>query len=118
MPLGKRYELYLPLYYNPDAKGERKSVETSKFEQTYQELWKKFGGVTTMPVQRMSALRGLWEEEGVSFEDRIVTAFVYTTDIEEADGFFRRYKQVLEERFQQKEVFILSWVVEKIESQT
>jgi len=29
MPLGKRYELYLPLYYNPDANEEHKPIETS-----------------------------------------------------------------------------------------
>ena len=56
MALGKRYEMYLPLTYNPNAEGNRLRIEEERFDQTYKE------------------------------------------------------------RFLQEEIFILSWIVERIES--
>ena len=34
----------LPLFYSPDARGERKPVEDEKFLQTADEIAQKFGG--------------------------------------------------------------------------
>ena len=39
MALGKRYEMYLPLTYNPNAEGNRLRIEEERFDQTYKELW-------------------------------------------------------------------------------
>jgi hypothetical protein len=39
MALGKRYEIYLPLEYNPDEDGVRQPIEEEKFDETYKELW-------------------------------------------------------------------------------
>lgn len=116
MALGKRYEIYLPIEYNPDEQGNRLPIEAEKFEQTYEKLWQEFGGVTVMPESENQALRGFWLDGlGQLFRDKVFTAVVYTTDINKADNFFRRAINLYKERFQQKEILILSWIVERIE---
>jgi len=116
MSLGKRYEIYLPLTYNPDDQGNRLSIEEEKIEQTYEELWQEFGGVTVMPESENQALRGFWlDESGELFEDKVITVMVYAIDINKADSFFRQSIKTYKERFQQKEILILSWIVERIE---
>ena len=46
MALGKRYEIYLPIEYNLDEHGNRLRIEEEKLDQTYEELWQEFRGVT------------------------------------------------------------------------
>ena len=58
MALGKRYEIYLPITYNPDEQGNRIPLEKEKFTQTYRELWREFGGVTVTSESENQALRG------------------------------------------------------------
>lgn len=103
MSLGKRYEIYLPLTYNPDEQGNRVPIEKEKFRQTYRELWREFRGVTLSP------------ESDKLFEDKVITLMVYAIDINKADSFFRQAINAYKERFQQKEILILSWIVERIE---
>jgi hypothetical protein len=52
----RRYEIYLPLFYNDGT-----SIEPEKFDQVERELVEQFGGVTT--VQRQFPLRGVWRGE-------------------------------------------------------
>jgi len=116
MALGKRYEIYLPLEYNPDADGVRQPIENEKFVQTHRELWETFGGVTITPESENHALRGFWlNETGQLFQDKVYTAIVYATDINKSDNFFREAINRYKERFQQEEILILSWIVERIE---
>jgi len=49
----RRYEIYLPLFYNDGT-----PIEPEKFDQVERELVEQFGGVTT--VQRQFPLRGVW----------------------------------------------------------
>ncbi|MBM3237359.1 hypothetical protein FJZ31_13785 [Candidatus Poribacteria bacterium] len=89
MALGKRYEIYLPIEYNPDEQGNRLPIEEEKFEQTYEELWQEFRGVTVMPESENQAFRGFWFDEfGELFRDKVVTAIVYATDINKSDSSF------------------------------
>jgi hypothetical protein len=116
MALGKRYEIYLPLEYNPDTKGNRQRIEQEKFEQTFEEISHEFGGVTLTPPTENRALRGIWRSEsGQLFDDSVITALAYTTDINRADQFFRELRETCMERFQQEEILILSWIVERID---
>ena len=116
MALGKRYEIYFPLEYNPDEKGERRPIEKEKLAQTYEELWQEFRGVTVSPESENQALRGFWlDESNQLFKDKVYTVIVYTTDINKTDSFFRQAITIYKERFQQKEILILSWIVERIE---
>ena len=89
MALGKRYEMYLPLTYNPNAEGNRLRIEEERFDQTYKELWEEFGGMTLSPESENQALRGFWRGESTQlFEDKLLTVMVYATDINRADSFF------------------------------
>ena len=116
MSLGKRYEIHLPITYNPDEQGVRLLIEEEKFEQTYKELWREFRGVTVMPVSENQALRGFWlDESDRLFEDKVITIMVYATDINKSDSFFRQAIETYKERFQQEAILILSWIVERIE---
>ena len=116
MALGKRYEIYLPLEYNPEGQGNRQPIEKEKFAQTQKELWQEFGGVTVMPESEDYALRGFWlNKTGELFKDKVFTAVVYTTNINGADSFFRQAIKSYKERFQQEEILILAWIVERIE---
>lgn len=116
MALGKRYEIYLPREYNPDQDGNRLPIEDKKFDQTYEELWQEFRGVTVTRESENQALRGFWlENSGELSKDKVFTAIVYATDINKADNFFKKSIEIYKERFQQKEILILSWIVERIE---
>ena len=116
MALGKRYEIYLPLEYNPDQEGNRLPIELEKFKQTYEELWQEFRGLTLFPESEKQGFRGFWlNESDQLFEDKILTLMIYATDINRADSFFRQALNTYKERFQQEEILILSWIVERIE---
>ena len=117
MALGKRYEIYLPREYNPDKDGNSLPIEDEKFDQTYEELWKEFRGVTVTRKAENQALRGFWldDDSDELSEDEVFIAIVYATDINKADNFFRQAIDVYKERFQQKSILILSWIVERIE---
>lgn len=116
MALGKRYEIYLPREYNPNKDVNRLLIEDEKFDQTYEELWREFKGVTVTRESENQALRGFWlENSGELSKDKVFTAIVYATDINKADSFFRQAINVYKERFQQKSILILSWIVERIE---
>jgi len=116
MSLGKRYEIYLPLEHNPDEDGHRSLIEEEKFDQTHEELWQTFGGITLSPESKNQALRGFWLGESEKpFKDKVITVMVYATDINKADNFFKKSIEIYKERFQQKEILILSWIVERIE---
>jgi len=106
MALGKRYEIYLPIEYNPDEDGKRLPIEEEKFDQTYEELWREFGGITVTTESENQSLRGFWlDESGELFRDKVVTAIVYATDINKSDSFFRQAINLYKERFQPKLFF-------------
>ena len=118
MSLGKRYEIYLPVEYNPDGDGNRFPIEDDKSTKTYRELWQNFRGVTVTPESQNQALRGFWldtDDADEPVKDEVYTAIVYATDINKADNFFRQAISTYKERFQQKEILILSWIVERLE---
>ena len=97
MALGKRYEIYLPVEYNPDEHGNRLLIEEEKFDQTHEELWREFRGITLSPESENQALRGLWlNESDQLFKDRVFTIIVYATDINRVDSFFSASTQYLQ----------------------
>ncbi len=60
----------LPLFYNPDARGERKPVEDEKFVQTAEEIAQKFGGGTLF-VFGKDEPRGFWWDQGIVDRDTL-----------------------------------------------
>ena len=99
----RRYEMLLPLWYN-----DGRPIDEELFEQTREELVAQFGGVCFQP----SVLRGVWVHAGSRYEDELRRL---TVDVEDAPGvqqFFADYKATLRERFQQIEIYIVSYLVD------
>jgi hypothetical protein len=95
--------IYLPLYYNPRSKEEkRRRVEQSKFSQTYDEIIERFGAYTLI-----KNVEGVWiDQEGNKFQDWHYLLIVVAADTLQTRRWLRRFKARLEDRFQQKEIFI------------
>ena len=95
----RRYEIYLPLFYNDGT-----AIEPEKFDQVERELVEQFGGVTT--VQRQFPLRGVWQGERQTYLDLIVVFTVLDLSGADVEHFFTPYKEALKTRFHQEEVLI------------
>ncbi|MBA7705679.1 hypothetical protein ES703_114514 [subsurface metagenome] len=100
-----QYEIYLPLTYN-----DGKPVEEHKFAQTRQDLFGKFGGLSVIPPSIL--IEGYWEKEGITYRDQNVIYKILT--FEDEDEFFSQYKEMLRERFEQKEIHIVKTPAEKL----
>jgi hypothetical protein len=100
----KRFELLLPLTYNDGA-----DVEGEKFDQTSNELCDRFGGTTQDTVR----VAGIWKYAGVRYRDELVRIRIETVD-PDAREFFLAYKEVLKERFQQIDIWIVAHDIEII----
>ena len=98
--------LRLPLFYNPDATGERAAVEGDKFLDTADELARRFGGGTLF-VFRYDAPRGFWWDEGIVDRDVLALIEVDVPDTTASRAWLRAYaRDVLRERFRQKVIYL------------
>ena len=97
--IARRYEIYLPLFYNNGT-----PIEPEKFDQIERELVERFGGVTS--VQRQFPLRGVWRGEYRTHLDLIVVLTVLDLTGADVGDFFIPYKEELKRRFRQEEVLI------------
>lgn len=102
------YEIYLPLTYNDGRK-----IEPIKFKETKNDIVAKFGDFTVCPMDKKYASEGIWTNgEGRTYVDMIITMKIITK--ENADGFFRDFKEILKKRFRQEEIFITKSAIETI----
>lgn len=99
----RRYEMLLPLRYN-----DGRSIEDEKFYQTREELVAQFDAVAIQP----GVVQGTWIHDGIRYEDDLRRIVVDVDDTPESREFFRNYKPVLRERFQQIEIYIASFPVD------
>ncbi|MBM3238464.1 hypothetical protein FJZ31_19395 [Candidatus Poribacteria bacterium] len=97
----RKYDIYLPILYNDGM-----SIEEEKFVQVQRELFRKFGGLTS--IKREFPLRGIWGNETTVYEDEIIilTIIDASDNIEETEQFITDYKGMLKIRFEQEEIFI------------
>src|SRR6266576_1458831 len=98
----RRYEILLPTQYNDGS-----PVESEKIDTTLMEISARFGALTFRPEQ----LIGLWFHRGQRFEDNNVCVAVDVDETPEIASFFAQYKEVLKQRFQQIEIYIVSYEV-------
>jgi hypothetical protein len=98
----RRYEITLPTRYN-----DGRSVEPEKYLITRREIGARFGALTFLP----QAVHGEWTHEQVRYEDLNMRIVVDVEDTAEAAEFFIRLKQTLKERFQQLEIWIVSYEI-------
>ena len=99
----RRYEILLPLTHN-----DGRPVSDQILHQTRAELLSKFDGVSFQP----QSIVGLWIHERVPYEDTSVRLTVDVKDTKKNREFFLKYKRVLLKRFEQMEIYIVSYPVE------
>jgi hypothetical protein len=93
----QQYAVLLPRRFN---NGER--VPKTLLLKTYSELLERFGAYSV----EQAPVRGFWTYEGTTYHDVLQRVVIVDSDDEAAEAFFREYKEVLKERFQQLEIWI------------
>jgi hypothetical protein len=99
----RRYEILLPIRFN-----DGRPVSGELLEQTREELMAQFNAVQIQP----HTVLGLWLYEGSRYEDELRRFTVDVEDTGENHQFFATFKQKLLERFQQIEIYIVSYPVD------
>jgi len=95
----------LPLYYN-----DGRSIEQEKFLQTDEELVAQFGATSTDAV----LVSGRWMYQSTLYEDKLLRVRVDGEDLPAHWEFFRSYKEVLKQRFDQEDIWITAYRIEVI----
>lgn len=101
----RRYEILLPIRHNDGT-----LVDPDKHLKTHEELVAAFGAVTTFP----QVVRGVWVHKGERFEDEHLRVVVDVEATLETRAFFTRFKEQLKSRFQQIDIWIVSYEIELI----
>lgn len=103
--LKRRYEILLPLWHN-----DGRPVSDEALNQTRKELLDRFEGLsfTLEPTQ------GTWLHEGKRYEDLTTKVIVDVLDTPENREFFADFKSKLIKRFEQIEIYIVSYPIEII----
>lgn len=78
--------------------------------ETFAELRAHFGAASW----ETQVLRGVWEQEGIVYQDNLTRFFVDVPDVPEHRQFFKEFKNRLKQRFQQLDVWITSHPVDVI----
>ena len=98
-----RFEL--PIYYN-----DGRSIEQEKFLQTDEELVAQFGATSTDSV----LVNGRWMYQSTLYEDKLIRVRVDGEDLPTHWEFFRSYKEVLKQRFEQEDIWITAYRIDVI----
>lgn len=96
----RRYEILVPLTHN-----DGQPVSPEKFQQTSEELIAQFGALSLFP----EAVRGIWLHQGTRYENNSMRIIVDVDDSNENYLFFSQFKTTLIERFQQIDIYIVSY---------
>lgn len=97
----------LPMYYNPDETGHRRSIEDEKFALTAEEVARRFGGGTLWKFPEGVAPRGYWWNRGILSTDVLAMLEVDVPDTHENRIWLQRYAaEVLIERFEQDAIYL------------
>ncbi len=99
----RRYEILLPLTHN-----DGRPVSPDKFQQTKDELIAQFGALSISAF----AVIGAWVHEGTRYEDELRRFTIDVEDIPENQQFMSAYKKTLLERFEQIEIYMVSFPVD------
>lgn len=106
-----KVEILLPNLYNGDKNGQRKEVEGKKYSDTFNDLIDKFQGCTI----DNSPLLGGWIDPVTKkhVNDENTTYWIVCEETPENLEFFRNYKEILKERFQQEDIMMYSVTVNR-----
>lgn len=103
--LKRRYEILLPLQFN-----DGRPVPDELLYETREELHDRFEGVSWFP----QPIQGVWSHEGTRYEDSSIRLIVDVEDNIENRQFFVEYKPILLKRFDQLEIYIVSYPIERV----
>jgi hypothetical protein len=95
----------LPLTHN-----DGRPVSPDKFQQTRDELIAQFGAISISAF----AVIGAWVHEGTRYEDELRRFTVDVEDTPENQQFLAGYKKTLLERFEQIEIYMVTFPVDII----
>jgi hypothetical protein len=97
-----QYEILLPRTFNDGT-----PVPVRLFLDTKDDLVRQFGGATF----HEEAVTGYWLSDDIEFKDVMVRVTVAARATPENEAFIRQYKEVLKQRFDQKEIWIVEYRV-------
>jgi hypothetical protein len=100
----RRYEILLPVRYN-----DGRDVEPRKLYDSKEEAMARFAGLTADSVVRVGSWR---DAEGTRYNDETIRLTVDVDDTPEIKQAMVQYKAEMIERFQQKEIYIVSYPIE------
>ena len=105
----KLFLLFLPLNDN-----EGNPFPEIEFANVVIDIRRRFGGLTWMRPTHEVALLGEWVESvtGTIYRDELIAYFVVADATSKAEDFFAEYKSTLMTRFRQKDIFMLSFLVD------
>ena len=96
----------LPVFYNPDSRGQREPVENEKFLATAEQISSRFGGGVLHRFTNGTPT-GFWWSRGVLSQDEIGAFEVDMQDTDENRSWIKTYaRDVLLHRFCQDAIYV------------
>jgi hypothetical protein len=95
----------LPLKFN-----DGQPVPPELIKLTMTDVLSRFDGMTIGP----QSLAGVWKQAGQQYEDELLRFVIDVEDTEENQLFFVNLKAALLERFQQIEIYVVSFPIDRI----
>jgi hypothetical protein len=99
----RRFEVLLPLRFN-----DGQAVPEEAVAETLLELESRFGAVSC----ETQSIRGYWRHEGASYRDDLIRVFVDVVDDPGYRQFFLDLKVRLKVRYQQLDIWMITYLVE------
>jgi hypothetical protein len=101
----RRFEILLPLRFNSGQ-----PVPSELIGITLAELEQRFGAVSS----ETQSIQGYWQHQGQSYRDDLTRIFVDVPDTSESLEFFRLFKEVLKQRFDQLDIWMTTHPIQVI----
>lgn len=102
-------EILLPLFYNDGI-----LIEPEKVDQTVQEIVDEFGGCRITSGDGIPAFNGYWVDEETLYRDAVKSLIVEAPQTDTNFEFLSRLKKILEQRFEQIEIYITVQEIRRI----
>jgi hypothetical protein len=102
----RRFEILLPTRYNDGRSIILQEMHT--LQQTLHEVVEHFGAMSYSP----NSILGVWIHDGKRFDDELFQLTVDVEDTPENSEFFVAFKKRLLERFQQLDLYIVSYKID------
>lgn len=106
-----RFQILLPTFYN-----DGNPVELDKFLQTIDDLADRFGGLTHTSTDS-PIFEGYFLYEGQVYQDKNILIIIDIDDTIENIEYLLSYKYILEERFEQIEIYIVFYPIYKLDEE-